>query len=104
MLVFPGLAASCLINAFNSAFRSATGARADQHQANYTWGIHQFRVRIKDDPTIYRVIVAPEDAPLFVGSATEGLSIDKHFLESMLDGAADQPLTGAPDGESQADT
>lgn len=97
MLVYSRLVAACLVHAFNLVFHRESGAIADQHQSNGTWGIHQFRVRRVGDPTIYRVIVAPEDAPIFVGSAPNGLAIDKHFIEPLLEGVADQLLKGAPD-------
>ena len=57
--------------------------RADQHQQNGGWGIHQLRVRLPGDDTVYRVLVAPADAPIFVGRGphVDGCPIDQHFVE-----------------------
>lgn len=71
-LIFPGLVAAEITR----ALRRETCARVDQHQGNGLWCVHQLRVRLPDDPTVYRVIVAPADAPLAVGSQP----IDQHFL------------------------
>lgn len=49
------------------------------HQANGTYGIHQSTLRLEGDPTIYRMIVAPADAPICVN----GQPIDNHFLETL---------------------
>lgn len=77
--VYPGAIASSIVRLLN-----LQGARADQHQANGAYGVHQVRVRLPGDPTIYRVIVAPADAPLQVGQ----LPIDQHFIEP-INGSAD---------------
>jgi len=53
----------------------------DQHQSNGAYGIHQARVRINDDGTAYRLIIAPADAPITVN----GVPIDNHFSESIDD-------------------
>lgn len=52
----------------------------DQHQQNAMYGLHQMRVRLPDDPTVYRLIVAPANAPIFVGRENQ-IPIDQHFLE-----------------------
>lgn len=36
----------------------------DQEQQNAMDGVHQARVRLADDPTVYRLILAPADAPI----------------------------------------
>jgi exoribonuclease R len=51
----------------------------DQHQQNAMYGVHQMRVRLPDDPVVYRMILAPADAPIFVGK----IPADSHFLESI---------------------
>tara|TARA_R100001530_G_scaffold110040_1_gene77389 strand:+ start:358 stop:654 length:297 start_codon:yes stop_codon:yes gene_type:complete len=51
----------------------------DQHQSNGAYGIHQARVRINDDGTAYRLIIAPADAPITVN----GVDIDQHFNEDI---------------------
>ena len=58
---------------------------ADQHQANGLHGIHQLRVRLPNDPVIYRVIVCPADAPLWV-DRDNPWPIDNHFPESIYEG------------------
>jgi hypothetical protein len=52
------------------------GAFADEHQQNGMYGAHQLRVTLSDDPTVYRVIVAPANAPITIG----GIPADQHFL------------------------
>lgn len=51
--------------------------RIDQPQENHIYGIQQVRIRLEGDPQIYRMIIAPADAPIRVGP----VSIDQHFLE-----------------------
>lgn len=53
------------------------GAQIDQHQANGLWCVHQLRVRLPNDPQLYRVIVAPAEAPIFIGKTPA----DEHFSE-----------------------
>ena len=47
----------------------------DQHQSNGLFAIHQLRVRRPGDKTVYRIIVAPADAPIQIGSVLA----DEHF-------------------------
>jgi hypothetical protein len=51
------------------------GAVASEHQQNALWGIHQLLVRVPNDPTLYRVLIAPADAPIKIASGTA----DQHF-------------------------
>lgn len=44
-------------------------------QANGAHGIHQARVTLAGDPTTYRLIIAPADAPIMVN----GRPIGEHF-------------------------
>lgn len=53
------------------------GAVIDQHQANGLWCIHQLRVRLPGDPQLYRVIIAPAEAPIFIGKTPA----DEHFSD-----------------------
>lgn len=76
--IYPSIVTSIIRNAMN-----ITGAHADQEQANGTWGVRQLRVRLKDDPNTYRVIIAPADAPIRIGN----VSADQHFLEPITQGA-----------------
>ena len=55
--------------------------RIDQPQSNSLYGIHQARVRVAGDPTAYRLIVAPMDAPISIG----GCSADTHFTRHLGD-------------------
>lgn len=47
----------------------------DGRQGNGLHGIHQARVTLQGDPTTYRLIIAPADAPLEIG----GRPIGEHF-------------------------
>lgn len=49
----------------------------DQHQQNGSYGVHQARVRLNDDPVIYRMILAPVDAPISIN----GVAADNHFAK-----------------------
>lgn len=69
--VYPGYVASLIAKAL--------GFQADQHQQNGLYGLHQLRVRLPDDATVYRVIVAPANAPITVN----GVAIDEHFHQSI---------------------
>lgn len=51
----------------------------DQMQENHIFGIYQARIKIEGDDNIYRLILAPIDAPIRVGP----VAIDQHFLEPM---------------------
>ena len=51
--------------------------RCDQHQSNGSFCIHQLRTQLPGDPTIYRIVIAPADAPLHIGN----IPIDAHFAE-----------------------
>lgn len=58
---------------------AAEGIVADQPQQNAAYGVHQFRVLLPDDANIYRVIIAPADAPI----AINGIPADEHFSEPL---------------------
>jgi hypothetical protein len=51
------------------------GASADEHQQNGAYGVHQLCMRLPGDPTLYRVLIAPADAPISIG----GVPADQHF-------------------------
>lgn len=38
----------------------------ENHQSNGMYCVHQARVRLKGDPATYRLILAPENAPIFI--------------------------------------
>ena len=52
----------------------------DQHQSNGLFCIHQLRVRRPGDKTVYRIIVAPADAPIQIGS----VPADEHFSKPII--------------------
>jgi len=51
----------------------------DNLQQNATCGIHQARVRLAGDATVYRLILAPADAPIMVGKQP----ITDHFAKPL---------------------
>jgi hypothetical protein len=75
-VVYPGFIASLI----SRALPMQAEAAVDQHQANGMWGVHQLRVRLQGDPTTYRVLICPDNAPIHVGRDST-TPIDKHFLE-----------------------
>jgi hypothetical protein len=74
-VVYPGFIASLI----SRALPMQAEAAVDQHQANGCYGVHQLRAKLAGDPTTYRIIIAPADAPIFVGKTPA----DSHFLESI---------------------
>jgi hypothetical protein len=58
-------------------FNNARAGTVDQHQSNALYCVHQLRVRLPGDPVQYRVLIAPEDAPVAIG----GVPVDEHFAE-----------------------
>lgn len=73
--VFSGLVAHTLAK----FIRDHGGVTADQEQSNGMWAVHQFRVVLPGDTTAYRIIVAPANAPVFIGE----VSADLHFAEPL---------------------
>lgn len=59
----------------------AIGLQVDQIQQNGMWGIHQMRVTLPNNRGAYRVIVAPANAPIFVGN----VSADEHFALPLVE-------------------
>lgn len=51
----------------------------DNHQANGAFGVHQCRVRLNGDATVYRLLLAPADAPIRV----QGRAIEDYFCEPL---------------------
>lgn len=80
---YTGLIASSIKRLINGwqhpAHTEFAGAIADQRQMNGAYGVHQMRVRLPDDPTVYRVLVLPAEAPVSIG----GVPADQHFSEPM---------------------
>lgn len=71
--VYPGFIASLIRRYLLSA--PEDDVRVDLMQSNGMYAAHQLRVRLSGDDTIYRVIVAPANAPISVG----GVPVDQHF-------------------------
>lgn len=82
--VYPGYIASLIRRALNhtAPLPHADDARADLMQANGLYGVHQLRVRLAGDDTVYRIIVAPANAPIAIG----GVPADQHFSLPLHDG------------------
>lgn len=59
---------------------AADGMNVDQLQANGCYGVKQLRVTLPGDMGVYRVIIAPADAPVFIGKT----HADRHFLEPLV--------------------
>lgn len=59
---------------------NAGGLPVDQGQHNGLYGVCQLRARLKGDPTAYRIIIAPADAPIRIGD----VDVDSHFNEPLV--------------------
>lgn len=46
------------------AGEACTEVSIENHQQNASHGVHQCRVRLAGDPTVYRMILCPADAPV----------------------------------------
>ena len=57
----------------------AEGMAADQFQSNGAYGAKQLRVRLPGHEQLYRVIIAPADAPVTIG----GVHADQHFSQTL---------------------
>ena len=71
-------------NAINALAKTADGdgIHIDNLQQNAMHGIHQARVRLAGDPTTYRMILAPADAPIEFGGREEAT----YFARPLGDG------------------
>jgi hypothetical protein len=66
MTIFPGFILSRLTEWARKDECQTDRIMIDNHQANGTHGVHQARARLSGDPTVYRIIVAPADAPISI--------------------------------------
>ena len=84
MTHFSGFIVSRIANAMNALARTAAdnAITIDNHQQNAAHGIHQARVRLAGDPTVYRMILAPSDAPIEFG----GREAATYFSRPLGDG------------------
>lgn len=69
----------------------ANGLQVDQHQSNGMWAVHQLRVVLPEGMGTYRVIIAPANAPVFIGK----VSADEHFSEPLVAPATSAATTSA---------
>lgn len=77
---FTGLILTHIRNAVKAANAQADSAKSDivmidNVQENGVWGVHQARVMLDNDETVYRLILAPADAPIKIGT----MDADDHF-------------------------
>lgn len=84
MTHFTGFIMSRIRNAMSALadINGADGITIDNHQSNGAYGIHQARVRLAGDPTVYRLILAPSDAPIEFG----GRDAATYFARPLGDG------------------
>lgn len=61
----------------------ASDVTVNYGQQNGSYGVHQALVKLDGDPTDYRLILAPADAPI----AINGRPIDEHFAGALTDAA-----------------
>lgn len=66
MTIFPGFILSRLADWARRDSDENERITIDNHQGNGVYGVHQARVRLKGDPTVYRLIIAPANAPIFI--------------------------------------
>jgi len=64
-----------LLGAENASAPESERITLANSQANGTYGVHQATVRLGGDPTTYRLILAPADAPIEIN----GRPIGEHF-------------------------
>lgn len=67
MTVFPGFILAQLAQfARDASTMGVDRITIDNHQTNGAYCVHQARARIAGDPTVYRIIIAPANAPIFI--------------------------------------
>jgi hypothetical protein len=59
----------------------ATEVKVHHGQQNGSYGVHQALVKLDSDPTDYRLILAPANAPITIN----GRPIDEHFAKELND-------------------
>jgi hypothetical protein len=81
MAIFPGFVMSRLAEWARRDSDQSDRITIDNLQANGTHGVHQARARLSGDPTVYRIIVAPADAPITIG----GRAVADYFPQPLGD-------------------
>jgi hypothetical protein len=66
MTIFPGFILSKLAEWARKDDCQTDRITIDNHQSNGAFCVHQARVRLQGDPTVYRLIIAPANAPIFI--------------------------------------
>lgn len=79
MAIFPGFILSRFADWARRDSDDSERITVDNHQGNGVYGVHQARVRLAGDPTIYRLVIAPHDAPISINS----MPIGDHFAEPL---------------------
>lgn len=88
-MIYPGYIMARIARWADEHSRKVKGDNSDHlivilnHQENALHGIHQSTVLMSEDRAIYRLIVAPADAPIFIGDAK--LPIDHVFPYRLLE-------------------
>jgi divalent metal cation (Fe/Co/Zn/Cd) transporter len=82
MTIFPGFILSRLAEWARLDAEASDRIAIDNHQANGVHGVHQARVRLAGDSTVYRLIIAPPDAPI----AIDGRDAATYFAAPLGDG------------------
>lgn len=78
---YPGFILAKIAEWARKEHLSTDAIRVDNHQSNGTFGVHQARVTLQGDPTTYRLIIAPADAPIMIN----GRPIGEHFAQPLGD-------------------
>lgn len=81
MTIFPGFILSKLAEWARKDDCQTDRIMIDNHQANGAHGVHQARAKLSGDPTVYRIIVAPADAPITIG----GRAVADYFPQPLGD-------------------
>jgi hypothetical protein len=78
---FTGMILSTLRRGINRTIdgEPAYGLTIGDMQGNGSHGVYQASVRLEGDPTLYRLILAPADAPIQIN----GHPIDQHFARPL---------------------
>jgi len=80
-MIYPGFIVSKIREWARAEPASTDRITVDGHQCNGAYGVHQARVQLAGDPTTYRLIIAPADAPITIN----GRPIGEHFAQPLGD-------------------
>ncbi len=71
-MVYPGFIAATIRRLLNG---DSIEQPVSEHQQNGLYAVHQLLIKLPNGPTLYRVLIAPADAPLKIGDTPA----DQHF-------------------------